>query len=160
MPARHAPAGRGLASSSVRITQGTNRRLRVFATTQIACSFVLLAGASMLLATLVALQTANTGYNMRQVLAVDIPGPATGVVGAQPIAFYQEATRRIGELPGVEGVAVACFVPWRDVGTFPPGFQFTVEGYRPADGEENPYARLRIVSPRFFSVVGVPMLAG
>ena len=78
LPSPHAPAGLGLASGSVRITPGTNRRLRVFATTQIAFSFVLLAGAGMLLATLVALQTANTGYDMRQVLAFDIPTSATG----------------------------------------------------------------------------------
>ena len=79
LPSPHAPAGLGLASGSVRITPGTNRRLRIFATTQIAFSFVLLAGAGMLLATLVALQTANTGYDMRQVLAFDIPASATGV---------------------------------------------------------------------------------
>ncbi len=72
LPSPHAPAGLGLASGSVRITPGTNRRLRIFATTQIACSFVLLAGAGMLLATLVSLQTASTGYNMRQVLATSI----------------------------------------------------------------------------------------
>ena len=78
LPSPHAPAGLGLASGSVRITPGTNRRLRMFATTQIAFSFVLLAGAGMLLATLVALQTANTGYDMRQVLAFDIPTSATG----------------------------------------------------------------------------------
>ena len=83
LPSPHAPAGLGLASGSVRITPGTNRRLRVFATTQIAFSFVLLAGAGMLLATLVALQTANTGYDMRQVLAFDIPTSATGVGGAE-----------------------------------------------------------------------------
>ena len=160
LPSPHAPAGLGLASGSVRITPGTNRRLRVFATTQIAFSFVLLAGAGMLLATLVALQTANTGYDMRQVLAFDIPTSATGVGGAKVIDFYQEATRRIGELPGVEGVAVGSFVPWRDAGSFGPGFQFTVEGYTPADGEENPHARLRIVAPRFFAVLGVPLLAG
>ena len=160
LPSPHAPAGLGLASGSVRITPGTNRRLRVFATTQIAFSFVLLAGAGMLLATLVALQTANTGYDMRQVLAFDIPTPATGVGDAKAIDFYQEATRRIGELPGVEGVAVGSFVPWRDAGSMRPGFQFTVEGYTPADGEENPRARLRIVAPRFFAVLGVPMLAG
>ena len=53
------------------MTPGTNRRLRVFAMTQIAFSFVLLAGAGTLLAALIALQTANTGYNMRQVLALD-----------------------------------------------------------------------------------------
>ncbi len=160
LPSPHAPAGLGLTSGSVRITRRTNRRLRVFATTQMACSFVLLAGAGMLLVTLVALQTANTGYNMRQVLAFDIPTSATGIGGAQEIDFYQEATRRIAGLPDVVGVAVGSFVPWRDAGSFGPGFQFTVEGYKPADGEENPLARLRIVAPRFFAVLGVPMLAG
>ena len=56
---RTTPTGLALASGSVRITPGTNRRLRAFATTQIAFSFVLLAGAGTLLATLVALQTAR-----------------------------------------------------------------------------------------------------
>src|SRR5262245_63702362 len=38
----------------------------------------LLAGAATLLSTLVALQAAPTGYNMRQVLVFDIPEAATG----------------------------------------------------------------------------------
>ena len=162
LPSPHAPAGLGLTSGSIRITPGTNRRLRVFATTQIACSFVLLAGAGMLLATLVALQTANTGYDMRHVLVFDIPTSATGVgVGDSKVTtFYQDATRRIGKLPGVDGVAVGSFVPWRDAGSFGPGVPFAVEGYKPADGEENPRARFRIVAPRFFAVLGIPMLAG
>ena len=159
LPSPHAPTGLGLTSGSMRITPGTNRRLRVFATTQIAFSFVLLAGAAMLLTTLVTLQTANTGYDMRQVLAFDVPTPATGVVGGDVIGFYQEATRRIGALPGVEGVAVGSFVPWRDAGTMP-AFQFAAEGSTPADGEENPHAQLRIVAPHFFNVLGVPMIAG
>ena len=149
----------GLASGSVRITPGTNRRLRLFATAQIAFSFVLLAGAGMLLAALVALQTANTGYNMRQVLAIDVPA-ALGDTRAKVSDFYAEISRRVAELPGVEGVAAGSFVPWRDAGTFGAGFQFTVEGYTPADGEENPHARMRIVAPGFFSVLGVPLLAG
>src|SRR4029077_15300769 len=113
LPSPYAPAGLGLATGGVRITPGTNRRLRLFATTQIAFSFVLLAGAGMLLATLVALQTANTGYAMRQVLTFNIPAPATGLGDPKAIAFYQEATRRISRLPGVEGAAVGSFVPWR-----------------------------------------------
>jgi putative ABC transport system permease protein len=68
-------------------------------------------------------------------------------------------TRRIGELPAVEGVALGSFVPWRDAGLFP-RFQFAVEGKTPADGEENPHARFRIVTPHFFAVLGIPMLAG
>jgi putative ABC transport system permease protein len=159
LPSAQAPAGFGLASSGVRITPGTNRRLRLFATAQIAFSFVLLAGAGMLLTALVALQTANTGYNMRQVLAIDVPA-SLGDTRAKVSDFYAEISRRVAELPGVEGVAAGSFVPWRDAGTFGAGFQFTVEGYTPADGEENPHARMRIVAPNFFAVLGVPLLDG
>ncbi|HEV8211662.1 MAG TPA: ABC transporter permease, partial [Vicinamibacterales bacterium] len=153
LPSPGAPAGLGLATGGVRITPGTNRRLRIFATTQIAFSFVLLAGAGMLLTTLITLQSANTGYDMRHVLAVDVPSPATGVGGAKVLAFYQEATRRIGELPGVEGAAVGSFVPWRDAGNASINARFAVEGYKRADGEEDPRARIRLIGPRFFSVL-------
>jgi putative ABC transport system permease protein len=154
------PGGLGLSTGSVRITPGTNRRLRIFATTQIAFSFMLLAGAGMLLSTLVGMQTANTGYDMRQVLAFDIPLSVTGFGDTKAIAFYRETTRRVSLLPGVQGVAVGSFVPWRDAGTFGSGFEFTVEGYKPADGEENPHARFRIVAPHFFAVLGIPIVAG
>src|SRR5262249_21911576 len=82
--------GLGLASGSVRMTAGTNRRLRMFATTQIAFSFVLLAGAAMLLAALVSLQTAATGYETRQVVAFDVPPAATGVAGPKAVDFYEQ----------------------------------------------------------------------
>ena len=159
LPSSHASAGLGLTSGSIRITPGTSRRLRVFATVQIAFSFVLLAGAGTLLATLVALQTANTGFNLQQVLAFDLPTPALGIRNAQEMDFYDELTQRIGKLPQVEGVALGTFVPWRDVGVLP-RFKFAVDGYTPADGEENPHARLRVVAPHFFAVLGVPLLAG
>jgi putative ABC transport system permease protein len=156
-------AGQGgfaLASGSVRITPGTNRRLRMFAMTQIAFSFVLLAGAGTLVAALIALQTTRTGYDMRQVLAVDLPMPGLGLGTAQELDFYQEVTRRIGELPGVEGVALGSFVPWRDAGSLDMESPFAAEGYSLANGEESPRARLRVVAPGFFDVLGVPLFAG
>jgi putative ABC transport system permease protein len=159
LPSPHAPTGLGLTTSTVRITPGTNRRLRMFAVTQTALSFVLLAGAGMLLAALVALQSVHTGVNLQQVLALDVPLPIEAF-GQKSIAFFAEATRRIEKLPGVKHVAAGNFVPWRDAGTLGPGFQFTVDGYAPADGEENPHARLRNVSPGFFAALGVPILAG
>ncbi len=160
LPSAHAPGGFGLASGGVRITPGTNRRLRAFAVTQIALSFVLLAGAGMLVATLITLQTARTGYDMRRVLAIDVPTVAGGRNAAQIADYYDDVARRIGALPGVDGVALGSFVPWRDAGSFGPGFQFSVEGFAPADGEENPRARFRSVSPGFFDALGVPLVAG
>jgi predicted permease len=162
LPSAESPSGFGLASGSLRITPGTNRRLRLFATAQIAFSFVLLAGATTLVAALVALQAANTGYtNLRQVLAIDLPTPSIYLINdAREMARYQEMVRRIDKLPGVQGAALGNFVPWRDAGTMGPGFPFMVEGYTPADGEENPNGRMRFVTPGFFSALGVPILAG
>jgi predicted permease len=160
LPSAHAQSGFGLASGSVRITPGTNRRLRAFAVTQIALSFILLAGAGMLLATLVALQTTRTGYDMRQVLAIDVPPVGGGRTPAQVADYYDDMMRRIRALPGVENVALGSQVPWRDAGSLGPGFQFAVEGITPANGEENPRGRFRSVTPGFFQSLGVPLLAG
>ena len=157
LPSPHAPAGPS--AGGLRITSSTNRRLRAFATTQIALSFVLLAGAGMILTALVTLQTAQTGYDLGRVLAIDVPLPIEAY-GPKSIAFYQEAIRRIEQLPGVERVAASNFVPWRDAGSMGPGFQFAGDGYTPADGEENPHARLRNVTPGFFAALGVPTVAG
>jgi putative ABC transport system permease protein len=125
---------------------------------QIALSYVLLAGAGMLLTRFVALQSAKTGYNM-QVLALDVPMPLDAG-NTQVTDFFRESMRRISRLPEVKGVAVGAFVPWRDAGSFGAGFGLAAEGYTPAAGEENPRARLRAVAPGFFGVLGVPMLAG
>src|SRR3954466_6276753 len=73
LPSSDGSSGAGLANGSVRITSGTNRRLRLFAVTQIAASFVLLAGAGTLLTTLFELQRAHTGMNTRNVLALHVP---------------------------------------------------------------------------------------
>src|SRR5262249_17410095 len=63
---------------------------------------------------------------------------------------------------GVDAAAVGSFIPWRDAGDNGPNinFTFTAEGYTPADGEESPRARVRFISPGFFSVLGVRLVAG
>ena len=48
LPSAESASGFELSNGGVRITSGTNRRLHVFAVTQIGASFVLLAGAGML----------------------------------------------------------------------------------------------------------------
>jgi predicted permease len=160
LPSAESSNGIGSSGGSVRITSGTNRRLRLFAVTQIAASFVLLAGAGMLLTTLLALQAAPTGFQTHNVLALNVPIISYSRPPAQIAGFYREILRRVSALPGVERVATGTIVPWRDAGTFGPGFQFTVEGYARAGGEEDPRARFRTISPGFFASLGVPIVAG
>jgi predicted permease len=134
--------------------------LRLFAVTQIAASFVLLAGAGMLLTTLFALQAAETGFQTRNVLALNVPIVSYARKPNEIIGFYKEAIRRIEELPGVERAAAGTAVPWRDARGQTFSAQFSAEGYVKADGEEDPRARFRTVSPGFFAALGVPIIAG
>jgi predicted permease len=157
LPSSAATNGMGLGGRSLRLTSGTNRRLRVFAITQIAASFVLVAGAGMLIATLFALQRQQTGFR-GNVLAVNVPVVSYERKPADVATFYKEAIRRISEIAGVDRVALGTVVPWRDPGFF--AAQFTGEGYKRANGEEDPRARFRTVSPGFFEALGVRMIAG
>jgi predicted permease len=158
LPSSDAANGAGLSNGSVRMTSGTNRRLRLFAVTQIAASFVLLAGAGTLLTTLFELQRAQTGLRTRNVLALHVPVNYERP-RAQSLPLYKEAIRRISALPGVDQVSVGTLVPWREAGAFFAA-QFTVEGYAKADGEEDPRGNFRTISPNFFASLGVPVLAG
>src|SRR6476646_7872067 len=157
LPSADAANGMGLTGRGVRLTSATNRRLRVFAVVQIGASFVLVAGAGLLITTLFALQRQQTGFR-GNLLAVNVPVVSYTRKPAEVARFYQEAIRRISELPGVERVALGTVVPWRDPGFF--AAQVTVEGYRKANGEEDPRARFRTVSPGFFSALGVKLIAG
>jgi putative ABC transport system permease protein len=150
----------GLSGSSLRMTGSTSRRLRLFAMTQMAASFVLLAGASTLLNTLLALQSVATGFDTRHVLALHVPVMSYGKTKEQIVGLYKESIRRIKELPGVDNVALGTITPWQDAGAFGPGFLFSADGYVRAPGEEDPRGRFRTVSPGFFASLGVPMIAG
>src|SRR5580658_3519379 len=158
LPSANASNGMNLASGSVRITSSTSRRQRIFAVTQIAASFVLLAGACMLITTLIALQRIQTGVDTRHVLAIDVPAPSNGRTPQQVLDFYKEAIRQIDALPGVSETAVGMIAPWRDADDFGPGFQFSGDGH--VHGKDDPRALWRAISPGFFSALGVPIIAG
>src|SRR5437016_1911244 len=145
-------------SGSARIT-GSKNRQRVFVVTQIGASFILLAGASMLVTTLLALQKTETGMDSRHVLAINVPAVFNGRTPAQVVDFYKEIIRRIEALPGVNKTAFGMVAPWRDAGSGPT-LQFCVDGHDHSAGQEDPRAQYRLISPGFFAALGVPILQG
>jgi len=159
LPSATSSQGSGLANGSVRITGGTNRRLQIFAMTQIAASFVLLAGASMLLKTLMDMQNARTPLDTPRILAVDLPVDSYDKTQDQINHFYEDVVRRVGQLPGVDASAVGSSVPWRDT-TFDLQLQFSADENLKQPGEEDPRSQLRSITPGFFASLGMPILAG
>src|SRR4029453_829971 len=110
--------GLHLSSGSVAIS-GSKSRQRIFVVTQIAASFVLLAGASVVVTTLLALQRTQTGMDSRHVLAINVPAVFYGKTRQQLVDFYKEVIRRIDALPGVNKTAFGMVAPWRDAGSGP-----------------------------------------
>jgi predicted permease len=145
-------------SGSGQIT-GSKSRQRIFVVTQIGASFILLAGASMLVTTLFALQKTETGMDSRHVLAINTPAVFNGKTKQQVLDYYKEVIRRIDALPGVNKTAFGMVAPWRDAGTGPT-LQFCADGHDHSAGQEDPRAQYRVISPGFFAALGVPILAG
>src|SRR5215472_12365683 len=145
-------------SGGLRATSAKSRQ-RLFVVTQIAASFVLLAGASVVVTTLLALQRTRTGMDSRHVLTINTPAVFNGKTKRQLLDYYKEVIRRIDALPGVSKTAFGMVAPWRDAGTGPT-LQFCADGHDHSTGQEDPRAQYRVISPGFFAALGVPIVAG
>jgi putative ABC transport system permease protein len=150
----------GLAARGVRSgSGGSSKRLRVFAVTQITASFLLLAGACVLMKTLFTLEQTRPPFDAAKVMAINLPVMSYGKTDEQVRQFYREVSRKIGALPGVEHVSSGFSAPWRDDRGLNISFAFAAQGARRADGQDF-RASFRSVSPGFFATFGVPIAAG
>jgi predicted permease len=158
LPKADSPQG-GLTGRGTRVAGGSSRRLRVFAVTQIAASFLLLAGACVLMKTLFVLESTRPPFASEKVLAINLPVMSYGKTDQQVQDFYHEAARRVSALPGVEQVSSGFSVPWRDEQGLGISFTFAAQGVHRPDGQDY-RAKFRSVSPGFFATFGMPITAG
>ncbi len=149
----------GLSARGVRATGGSSRRLRIFAVTQITASFLLLAGACVLMKTSFVLEEIRPPFDSANVLAINLPVLSYGKTPQQVSEFYREVLRRVGALPGVEHASSGFSAPWRDDRGLNIAFTFATQGARRTDGQDF-RAKFRSVSPGFFDTFGVPIAAG
>lgn len=160
LPSPDSPQG-GLTGRGTRVAGGSTRKLRAFAVTQIAASFLLLAGACVLMRTLFELEQTRPPFSSANVLAVNLPVMSYGKTPQQVSDFYRDVKRRVGALPGVENVAEGFSTPWRDEREQSIRFEFAAQGaHRKGDGKDDFRASFRSVSPGFFATLGVPILEG
>ena len=157
LPSPNSPHG-GLTGRGVRVAGGSNRRLRIFAVTQIAASFLLLAGAGVLMKTLFVLEQTRPPFDSANVLALNLPVMSYGKTPQQVEQFYRDVKRRVAALPGVEHVAEGLNVPWRGDRAQELSFSFAAQGAHRQNGKDDFRATFRSVSPEFFATLGVPII--
>ena len=160
LPAGDASRGLALTGSEVRMTGRSGKRLRVFAVMQITASFLLLAGAGVLMRTLYVLEHTRPPFDTAHVLAVNLPVISYGRTPEQVRDFYHEARRQVATLPGVASVATGFSVPWRDDQGLGISFAFAAQGATRKNGLDDLRAKFRSVSPGFFATMGLPIVEG
>jgi putative ABC transport system permease protein len=141
--------------------QGTrSRRLRgALVIAEVALALMLLASAGLLLKSFVRLQRVNPGFNTENVLTMVVRLPYSKYKeDAQMVAFFRQATERIGSLPGVRSVGAVNFLPL--YGGLGASTAFTIEG-RPAPPRgQDLTTDVRVTDPGYFGAMGIPLLRG
>jgi predicted permease len=124
---------------------------------QVAVSLVLLMGAGLFLRTIANLRAVDLGFAPEQLLVADLNPHAATYRGERAIELSRRLLERIGTLPGVSSVSLSehGVVTASDSGTnlmHPRGLVAGPEGF--------PRTRWDVVGPRYFSTIGIPLLAG
>jgi len=125
---------------------------------QVALALTLLVGAGLLLRSLVNLLGVESGYSADHVLALQVYAWARYSTGAQRITLFQNAVHNLAAVPGVEAAGAASSLPLL-LGGPDESFHFAIEG-RPLRPDQQPTAIQTVVTPGYFSALGVPLLRG
>jgi len=141
-------------------TQGrrASRVQSVLVVSQVALTVVMLAGAALLVQTLVRLQQVETGFSSTRVLAATISLPQSEYpTPEQWIAVTEELLGRVEQMPGVDTAAYGVGVPF----TAPPvNLPFELENQTPAEVGARTLADVIPISPSYFGALQIPVLRG
>ena len=140
-------------------SRSAERVRRVLVVAQVALSVTLVVGASLLLRSLARLASVDPGFRSEQVVALDV---------ALPVGKYRESVRvvqfvdrlltELTPIPGLDAVATTTSLPLQKDKDYRLGVSIAGQP-APANAEERT-AWYRMVSPAFFQVMRVPLLAG
>jgi putative ABC transport system permease protein len=146
-------------SRSGSTTRGRRRLQSSLVAAQVAVSAVLLVAAGLLIASFVRLQNVDPGYRTDHVVSAEAFTNFSKYpdVDAQ-LRFYQPVLDRLRSEPGVVAAAVTNAVPLST--TTPFQNPFRIEGRDTGDPNTRPTADLRVATPDYFTVLGIPVVAG
>ena len=132
------------------------RRVRqVLVSAEVALSLTLLVGAGLLLRSFDAVLRADRGFQTehRVLLQVNLPSTYDGTRSWQLIETFGARAR------GFPGVTAVAAVSSRPLGNYSTGLGIGAPGADSGDGEI-PWATWRLVTPNYFTTMGVPVLKG
>ena len=135
---------------------------------QVALTFVLTVAAALLLRSFERLQATELGFRRHDILSAELQVPMGRFSGASPwlqrVRFYDRLIEDLGRLAGVRSVAGTTNIPL--TGEFGSGSMWRTDapgarGQRPPTSAADQWkATIQIVTPRYFSTMGIPVVRG
>jgi putative ABC transport system permease protein len=138
------------------IARGHDRLRGALVVGQITLGLTLVSAAGLLIASFLYLQRRDLGFRPDHLLTFSVSLPEEQYGDAKQIQFFSRLVDRLNALPGVRSAAVGGPLPMT-------GRNFTVSfniQERPVPERNRPTCALTIVSPGYFSTMGIPLLKG
>jgi putative ABC transport system permease protein len=146
------------AAASVRSTPGGRMMPRSLVMAEVAMAVVLLTGAGLFVKSLARLYEVAPGFDPSHVLTFSVTMPPAAYPGPDQLVRFAERLRtEIAQRPGVEAVGGIFGLPMTDA--FSASSTFERIGI-PTDPDNEPIARMRIVTPDYFRTLRVAFRAG
>ncbi|HKV23356.1 MAG TPA: ABC transporter permease [Candidatus Acidoferrum sp.] len=134
---------------------GERRLLRGVAIAQTALTLALLAGAGLLIRTMMNIAKVPTGYTMSRIVTMSVTEVKSW---SSWLSFHQQALQRVAAIPGVQYAAFAWGVPLTG-NNWPATME--IEGQPPAMRESDKTALpMRAVTEDYFKLMEIPLLDG
>jgi putative ABC transport system permease protein len=135
-----------------------NRVRSLLVIAEVAVSLVLLIGAGLLINSFLRLRNLDPGFRAGNLLTMSVVLPQQKYPDhARRSAFFSELTSRVEALPGVRSAAVINWIPLILQGDT---LGISVEGQPDPGPGRRPDMVTRVVSPKYFSTMGIPLLQG
>jgi predicted permease len=144
-------------AGNLRTVAGSQRRLAgVLIAAQVACSLLLLVGATGLTRTLMNLRNVPAGFNAHDTFSVDFSLAGRPGDPAQNQEYLLRLHERVATAPFV---AAATFAQFRLMASAATTGTVEVAGFAPS-GDEDRWVRMYFVGPKYFETLGMPLLLG
>ena len=137
-------------------TRGRTRSALIAA--EVALSLVLLAGAGLMMRTMLALQAVDAGFNFRHLLTMQIAVSGTDYdQNGRRANLFHDVRDRLASMAGVESVSAINHLP---IGGDIWNLDYTIEGRPKAAPGEQPSAVYRVAMPGYFRTMQIGLIQG
>jgi len=136
----------------------TGRLRNLMVITQVAAAVVLVVGTALVVQSFEHLRHIDTGFDAGPVLTLEVRIAKAEYPSDRAVAAFFE--RLVDETAGLPGVAAAAVVAPLPLNFEANERRFLIAGREPSSADERLHAREHLVSPGYFSAMGIAVLAG